>query len=456
MDRGVRVAIVGAGPAGLYAAGHLLADGSVDATVDLIERLPTPWGLVRAGVAPDHPKIKSVTRIFDRTAADQRVRLLGHVEFGRDVGRDDLTRRYDAVIYTTGAAEGRPLGIPGERLSGSTSATRFVAWYNGHPDAAAESFDLTGKRAVVIGNGNVALDVARMLVLPTERLRTTDTADHALAALAASGVREVHVLGRRGPAQAAFTTPELRELGEIDGVDVVVDEIELERALAAGAPPAGSTAARNIELLRDYARRGPGTQATRVVLRFLVSPVALRGDGVVEEVLIEHNELQTETDGRVVARPTGRRETLQVGAVFHAVGYRGRALPGVPFDERRGVIPNDAGRVADVLGPRYGEYTAGWIKRGPDGVIGTNKKDALETVTTLLEDLREGRLGARRDPGAADLADLLDERGVRATTYACWERIDAHEQAAGLAGGRPRVKLTDIAAMLDVAAAVSR
>jgi len=418
----LRVAVVGSGPAGFYACGALLA-ADVPVEVDLIERLPTPWGLVRLGVAPDHPKIKSVSRAFEKIAERPGFRFLGNVEVGRDVGHAELCELYDAVVYSVGAQSDRRMGIPGEDLPGSWAATEFVAWYNGHPDFQHLEFDLSGERAVVIGNGNVAVDVARMLALTPVELAPTDTTDAAIEAIGSSGIREIVIIGRRGPAQAAFTTPELIELGELAGADVVVDPADLE-----GAQPLDTNAERNLEVLRAYAARAPEGKPKRLVLRFFRSPVAILGDGRVEAVELVRNVLDEEQR----AVPTGERETLPAGVVFRSVGYRGVAVPGVPFDESGGTIRNDRGRVAP------GVYAAGWIKRGPSGVIGTNKKDATETVELLLEDLRDA---PRKGKTAADVDALLDERGVRRVVYSGWSSIDRHEQAAGEKLGRPRVKL---------------
>ena len=418
----LRVAIVGSGPAGFYAAGALLG-ADPPAQVDMLERLPTPWGLVRLGVAPDHPKLKTVSKAFERIAERPGFRFLGNVEVGRDVAHEDLARLYDAVVYAVGAQTDRRLGIPGEDLPGSWAATEFVAWYNGHPDYQELDFDLNVERAVVIGVGNVALDVARMLALTPEELGPTDTADAAIAAICGASIREIVVVGRRGPAQAAFTTPELAELGELAGADVIVDPADLD-----GAEPTDTNSERNLEVLRDFAGREPEGKPKRVVLKFFASPVAIHGEDRVESVELVRNVL--DDDNRAV--PTEERETLSCGLVFRSVGYRGVALPGVPFEERSGVIPNEGGRVAP------GVYVAGWIKRGPTGVIGTNKKDATETVERLLADLRDA---PRKGTTAEDVDALLDERGVRRVVYAGWLAIDEVERSAGEPLGRPRVKL---------------
>jgi ferredoxin/flavodoxin---NADP+ reductase len=459
----IRIAVIGSGPAGFYAAGHLLKESAVEVEVDMLERLPTPWGLVRSGVAPDHPKIKSVSRVYEKTAAHPRFRYFGNVTLGEDISREDLLAHYHAVVYATGSALDRPLGIPGEDLVGSHAATEFVGWYNGHPDFCDLEVELLrARRAVVIGNGNVALDVARMLVLGSEELAPTDTADHALEVLAQSSVREVVVAGRRGPAQAAFTNPELLELGELKYADVAVDRDELDRALATPDPAAEQdiTSRRNVEILRGYAEREPTNAARRVSLRFLLSPVELIGDenGRVAAVEFVRNELTRSEGGSLRAQPTEARERIECELVFRAIGYRGLPLPGLPFDDARGIVPNDGGRVTDPGSgrPLAGEYVVGWIKRGPTGVIGTNKKDAQETVDALLADAQAASNGERRllapeQPDAAALENMLRERKPSLVTYSGWEQIDEHERSHGERSGRPRVKLTRIEEMLRVA-----
>jgi ferredoxin--NADP+ reductase len=437
-ERPLRVAVVGSGPAGFYAANALLT-ADPPAEVDMIERLPTPWGLVRLGVAPDHPKLKDASRAFERTAQRPGFRFFGNVELGVTLTHEDLMQLYDAVVYAVGAQTDNRLRVPGEDLPGSWSATQFVAWYNGNPDFQGLDFDLSVERAVVVGAGNVALDVARMLALTREELAPTDATDRSIEAIAGSGIREIVVLARRGPAQAAFTTPELKEMGELAGADIVVDAGELELDPASEASIVGNTnATRNMEVLREFASREPSGKPRRVVLRFLVSPVAILGEEHVEGVEIVQNELVA-ADGRISARPSDRRETIDAGIVFRSVGYRGVPVPGLPFDPARGTLPNEGGRVLDEHGAVLaGVYCAGWIKRGPTGVIGTNKKDATETVQLLLEDAAAGRLRAERP---RDLAELLAERGADAVLYAGWEEIDRVEKAAGEPAGRPRVKL---------------
>jgi len=449
------VVIVGAGPAGFYAAEHLLRQDRLAVEVDMLDRLPTPFGLVRYGVAPDHQKIKAVTAAFDKTASHPRFRFFGNVELGRHVGVADLRDYYDQIVYTTGAQTDRRMGIPGEDLGGSHPATEFVAWYNGHPDFRDCRFDLGQERVAVVGVGNVAVDVARILCRLPEELARTDVADYALAALRESRVREVYLLGRRGPAQAAFTNPEIKELGELPGADITArpDEVELDplsRAELDRTPDRAT--AKKVEILRDYAARPATGKPRRLVLRFLVSPVELIGDpaGHVTAMRLCRNVLAATPAGTLQARPTDQVETLPVGLVFRSVGYRGVALPGVPFHESWGVILNEKGRVVDpaTRAPIVGEYTAGWIKRGPTGVIGTNKPDAVETVAGMLEDAAEGRRLRPARPDAAAAEAFLRGRQPRLVTYADWKRLDAIETARGREQGRPRVKLTRVDEML--------
>ncbi|MFZ0040897.1 MAG: FAD-dependent oxidoreductase [Solirubrobacteraceae bacterium] len=450
-----RAAIIGAGPSGFYAADQLLKAGF---EVDLYDLLPTPFGLVRAGVAPDHPKIKSVTRVYAKTAQHEAFRFFGGVQLGVHVGREELLARYHAVVYAVGTANDNRLGIPGEDRPGSHPATEFVAWYNGHPHFADHSFDLNGGRAVVIGNGNVAIDVARMLVLDPGELAPTDTADHALDAFGMAGVNEVVLLGRRGPAEAAFTNPELRELGELERADVIVDPAQLQDV----PEPEDTTKRRNVEILREYAERQPTGKTHRLELRFLRSPLEILGDGgdgPVTGVRIGINRLVHEPDGRVRAEPTGEEETIECGLVLRSIGYRGVPLAGIPFEERRGLILNIDGRVvgADSSVCR-GEYAVGWIKRGPSGVIGTNKKDAADTVARILEDAEAGELGepTPEDCDPETITEWLDDRVPGLVTWGDWEAIDAHESALGESSGRPRVKLVRLAELIEASRATRR
>jgi ferredoxin--NADP+ reductase len=450
-----RVAIVGAGPAGAFAAAALLrARGDVE--IDLFERLPTPWGLLRAGVAPDHQEIKRLQDTFERQTLSRGCRFIGNVEVGRDVAHSDLAAHYSAVVYATGAQTDKSLGIPGENLPGSRPATEFVAWYNGHPDFRGLEFDLSVRRAVVIGNGNVAADVVRVLTRDHDELARTDIADHALEALRESRIEEVVVLGRRGPAQAAFTSAELRELGRLDGVDLRVDpeEVELDPVSAEWLQQEGTfTARKNVELLREFAARpaDPGA-GRRIELRFLTSPVEIRGDGRVEAVGVRRNEIARGADGALRARPVdGPVETIGCGLVLRSVGYRAVPLPDVPFDERHFVLPNRHGRALTPEGAALpGVYAVGWIKRGPTGILGTNKRDAEETIACLAEDLRGGLLRTV-DGGRERIDALLAERAPGAITADGWHAIDALEREHGRDAQRPRVKLTTRDELLSAA-----
>ena len=453
----LRVAIIGAGPSGFYAADQILKDPETHAQVDLFDRLPTPYGLVRGGVAPDHPKIKSVTRVYERTAAKEGFRFFGNVEVGRDLGIEDFEHHYHAILYTFGAEADRELGIPGENLPGSFAATAFVGWYNAHPDYADRNFNLDKvKRAVVIGNGNVAMDVSRMLALDDAELRRTDIADHAIDVLDASGIEEVVVLGRRGPAQAAFTNPEIKEIGELEEADVIVDpadvQLDPESQAWIESEAADKTARVNVEILQDYANRTPEGKPKQIHLRFLASPIEIRGGDRVESIIIGRNELVME-EGSLKARDTGEREELECELILRSVGYTGVPVPGVPFDLKRGTILNDQGRVLEAPGEghRTGHYTAGWIKRGPSGVIGTNKKDAKETVDRLLADVADGLLLEPADPGPAAIENLLAERKVNFVSFSGWQKIDHAEVTKGKPHERPRVKFVKIDEMLEVA-----
>jgi ferredoxin/flavodoxin---NADP+ reductase len=442
----LHVVLVGSGPSSFYAAAALLDADEPDVRVDMLERLPTPWGLVRSGVAPDHPKIKSVSSTFEEIAAHERFRWFGNVDFGSDVTREELLERYDAVVYGLGSQADRHLGVPGEELDGSLAATHVVGWYNGHPDDRDLVLPLDGERAVVVGNGNVALDVARMLCTDLETLKHTDIADHALDALALSRIREVLVLGRRGPAQAAFTTLELRELGDLAGVDVLVEPPGVLDIADEGFSP---LVRRNLKALRDLASTPPTPGSRRMVFRFLRSPVELLGTGHVEQVVLACNELVVDDMGQVRARDTGNREVVDTGLVVRAVGYLGVPVEGLPFDEAAGHIPHEQGRIVG----KDREYVVGWIKRGPTGVIGSNKKDARETVERLLSDLApqgdRGRRtadegdGGRRTPDgdrAQRLEEWLRAKQPDLVTAIHWEAIDAAEREAGRRQDRPRVK----------------
>jgi ferredoxin/flavodoxin---NADP+ reductase len=452
-----RVAIVGAGPAGAFAAVCLLRAWG-DAEIDFFERLPTPWGLLRGGVAPDHQEIKRLADTFDRETLRRGCRFLGNVEVGVDVSHAEMMRHYTAVMYATGAQTDKALGLPGEDLPGSWAATEFVAWYNGHPDYRGLEFDLSSRRAVVIGNGNVAADVTRMLTLGERELQRTDVADHALAALRDSRIEEVVVLGRRGPAQVAFTSAELRELGHLDGVDLRVDpeEVELDTQSRRWLAEEGTfTAHRNVELVREFAARPARPDARRrIVLRFLRSPLRIRGTGAVEAIDIGRNEIVRTDDGSLRAQAVdGDVETIECGLVLRSVGYQAVPLPDVPFDERRFVLRNERGRVLARDGePLAGVYAVGWIKRGPTGILGTNKRDAEETVSCLVDDLRTGALPVRSTPGPEPIDALLAERRPDLVTVDGWRAIDADELERGHTADRPRVKLASRDELLAAAA----
>ncbi len=455
--RAFHVAIVGSGPSGFFAAASLLkaADSAQDAEhfdvrVDMLEMLPTPWGLVRSGVAPDHPKIKSISKQFEKTAEDPRFRFFGNIAVGEHVEPAELAERYDAVIYAIGTQSDRSLNIPGEGLRGSVAAVDFVGWYNAHPHFEQATPDLSGARAVVVGNGNVALDVARILVTDPDALATTDIADHALESLRPRGVEEVVIIGRRGPLQSAFTTLELRELADLEGVDVIVDPADLESITDEDLEAAGKTCKQNIKALRGYANhagREPRPGHRRMVFRFLTSPIEINGDDKVESIVLGRNELVTDENGRVAAKDTGDREELPVQLVVRSVGYRGVPTAGLPFDEKSATIPHRHGRVEG----RRNEYVVGWIKRGPSGVIGTNKKDSQDTVDTLIGDLTGAtELADFPDDHADQLAEWLASRQPKLVTDAHWKLIDEHERSAGEPHGRPRVKLPSLAKLLQI------
>ena len=456
MTETLRAAIIGAGPSGFYAAGQLLASDEPQFAVDLYDRLPTPYGLVRSGVAPDHPKIKSVTKAYDKTSRHERFRFFGHVELGSNVTRQQLLDHYHVVCYTIGTSTDKRLGIPGEELNGSHAATEFVAWYNGHPDHCGLEVDLQAKQVVVVGAGNVAIDVARMLALAPSELEITDTADHAIDVLRSSGVEEITILARRGPLQAAFTNPELLEMGELERGDVEVVGGELDELSAVALLDADKTRRRNVEILQDYAARPKTGKPITVRFRFLASPIELLGDenGHVRAVKIENNEIVARDDGSLAARGTATFEEIPAQLVFRSIGYRGQPVAGIPFDERRGLILNAAGRVTDSDGAQQlGEYVSGWIKRGPSGVIGTNKKDSQDTVDKILEDAAAGRLN---QPPEDDIDALIAKNCADVVTWDGWQAIDAIETAVGEGSSpaRPRVKLTEWAALREAARGV--
>lgn len=451
----LRVAVIGSGPTGFYSIDHLFKNKELEVEVDLFDRLPTPFGLVRGGVAPDHQKIKTVTKAYDRTAKKPNFRFFGYVEIGKDITVAELRDYYHQILYTVGASTDRRLNIPGEELAGSRTATEFVAWYNGHPDYRNHQFDLSQERVAVVGVGNVAVDVARILCRTPEELMETDIAEHALEALRHSQVKEVVMLGRRGPAQAAFTINEVRELGELVGADVRVlsDEAELDPLSQRMVEESDDRLTqKKLDVIQDFAQRQPTGKPRMLTIRFLVSPVELIGDeqGRVKAMRLVKNELYEADNGILRPRATEQFEELPVGLVFRSVGYRGVPLKGVPFHEKWGVISNERGRVVDVesKAPLIGEYTAGWIKRGAKGIIGTNKPDAVETATHMLEDAVKGQILKPAHPTAEAAEAFVRERQPTYFSYQDWLKLDELEIANGKKVGRPRVKFTSIADML--------
>ena len=452
-QRPLRVAIIGAGPSGFYAAGALLKPSDLHVSVDMIERLPAPHGLVRYGVAPDHQNIKAVSKVYDRTAADAHFRFFGNVQYGQDITYADLKRLYDAVIYAVGAQSDRRLNIPGEDLPNSMSATEFVAWYNGHPDYVDRAPDLEVEAALVVGVGNVAMDVARILAKTADELAETDIADYALPVLAESKIKRIYVVARRGPAQSKFTNVEIREFGHLDNADVIVDPADLRLDKASSASIQDDTAAqKNMDYLNAYAEMGDSGKPRKVYFKFLLSPVEIIAgdDGKIAAVKLEKNRLRPTTTGYINSEGTGQYETLDVGLVLRSVGYRGLPVEGVPYNERNGTIPNEVGRIIDPATerPRYGEYVVGWAKRGPTGVIGTNKPDAIESVNSMLEDLSSERIEPAPDADPAAVVELLQARNVRFVTMDEWGKLNEMELSKGKAQGRPRVKFTDLDTML--------
>ena len=444
----MRVAVIGSGPSGIYAADALVGQESIPVEVDIIDRLPIPFGLVRYGVAPDHVSIRSVRDTLDKVLDKPGVRFLGNVTVGEDISVDDLHRHYNAVIFTYGASRDRALGIPGEDLDGSVAATDFVAWYCGHPDADRDLFERLvpdSHAAVVVGVGNVAVDVARVLAKTVGELDHTDMPQHVFDTFDRSGITDVYVLGRRGPAQAAWTTKELKELGELVEADVIVrpEDAVLDDASQALAD-SDKAIARNVAVIQEWAARVPEGKRRRVHVRFLSRPVEIIGDGRVSTVVVERTRLTPEGQ----AEGTGETEEISADLVVRSVGYRGTQLDEVPFDAGRNVIPHQDGRVQRDGAAVPGEYVAGWIKRGPTGIIGTNKKDAVATVASLLEDAQNGVLVEPAGASAADMDALLAERGVDVVTTAGWRAIDRAERELGATRGRDRTTIHDRAALL--------
>ena len=451
--RPLRVAIIGSGPAGFYAAEALLKQRDLVVTIDIFNRFPTPFGLVRDGVAPDHQSIKSVIRVFDKLLADPRVRFFGNVAYGVDIHHKDLKQFYDQIIYAVGAQADRRMGIPGEELPNSLPAISFVGWYNGHPDYRDLPVDLSCEQAAVVGNGNVAMDVTRILAMSPDALQKTDIARHALEKLRESKIREVVVLGRRGPAQAAFTTPEIKELGKLEGVDVIVDpqNIELDPASQAEIET-DRTAKANLEILREYAARTEHIAPRRITLRFLASPAEIIGDGRITALKIEANKLVVDPNGGLRSRGTGEFETIEAGLVLRSIGYRTVPIESVPFDYATSTINNIAGQVVHPNTGEVvpGEYVVGWAKRGPTGLIGNNKPDSAATVEAMLADLPNLEGSSDVNPDPSQIETLLRERNIDYVTYQDWKILDQYEVASGKKQGCPRIKVTKVPEMMEI------
>ncbi len=445
--RPLRVAIVGSGPSGFYAA-EALFKSKQQVKVDMFDRLPTPYGLVRGGVAPDHQKIKNVIRVYEKIAKSEHFAFWGNVNIGRDITVDELKQHYDAILFTCGAETDRRLDVPGEDLPGSYTATEFVGWYNGHPDYRDRNFDLSGKVAVIIGQGNVAMDVSRILAKTRKELEDTDIADYALDALTRSNIEKIYVIGRRGPVQTKFTPPEIKEIGELEDCDPVVrpEDLVLDDASRVELDaPESNHERKNFEIMREFSTRSALAKRKRYYLEFLLSPVELRGDGHLQQVVFVKNRLAGEPFNQW-AEATEEKITLDCDIFFRSVGYRGISIPGVPFDQKKGIFPNREGRVLDGDSPVPGVYAAGWIKRGPSGIIGTNKPDSQATVEVILSDIET--LTPCAVPDSEPLRQLLRERKVRVVTFADWQRIDAAEVERGKSKGKPREKFAFVEEML--------
>ena len=442
----LRVAVIGSGPSGFYAADHLMKQKETVVQVDMFERLPTPFGLVRGGVAPDHQKIKNVTKLYDRIAKKDKFRFFGNVTFGEHVTRADLQKYYHGVIYAVGSSSDKKLGIEGEDLPGSAPATEFVGWYNAHPDYRDLEFDLSVEAVAVIGIGNVAMDVVRILGRSQEELDKTDIAKYAQEALAESNIKRIYVLGRRGPAQAAFTNPEIQELGEMQDADIIVSERDVALDEPSKAYLASSEVdrkdVRNVEILREFAARDPEGKPKQIIMHFLTSPIEIIGEDKVEAIKVVRNELYVNERGTIRPRATDETDVIPVGMVFRSVGYKGVALPDVPFYDKWGIIPNDEGRVITEFGGDeqvIGDYVAGWIKRGPSGIIGTNKPDSVETANKLLEDVVAGKHWQPEHTDRDAFINFMAQAKPDYITYSDWQIIDELEMKRGEAEGRPRV-----------------
>lgn len=449
-DNPLRVAIVGSGPSGFYATEALIKSG-LNVKIDMLERLPAPYGLVRHGVAPDHAKLKQAIQLYDKIAEASEYTYLGNVTVGRDLAVEELKKTHHAIIFACGAESDRKLGVPGENLRGSHTATEFVGWYNGHPDYRDRTFDLSHEVAVIIGQGNVAADVSRILAKSIDELKHTDISDHALEVLASSKIRDIYVIGRRGPAQAKFTPKELREFGELAICDPVVnpDELVLNQASQQELEDKTNVAGAKIyQLFKEFSHLQQSSKNRRCHFRFLLSPVELTGKDRLQGLVLEKNTLQGEAFNQA-ARGSGEKISLDAGILFRSIGYHGVPIAGVPFDGRKGIIPNTKGRITDPGAVFPQLYTAGWIKRGPSGIIGTNRADSVETVESLLQDLPALDTTSVK-PGVAGLLPLLKERNIHFVSFAEWKKIDRMEVERGKPAGKPREKFTRVEEMLAV------
>jgi len=445
-----RVAILGSGPAGFFAADHLFKNNELNIEIDMYDKLPTPFGLVRSGVAPDHQKIKTVTKVYDKIAANPKFKFFGLIEYGNHITLEDLKHHYHQVLFATGAQTDRRMNIPGEDLNRSHTATEFVAWYNGHPDFADLEFDLSGEKIAIIGMGNVAVDVARILCRSEEELSKTDIAGYAFEKLANSNIKEIYMIGRRGPAQAAFTNPELKELGNLETADCLIlkDESEVDELTAQHLiDNLERSVEKKLEIISEFSNHTK-TKEKSLTIRFLLSPTEIipDEDGNVKAIKLVKNVLSKSDDGSLRPKATEENEILEVDMVFRSIGYRGIPLPEVPFKESWGIIPNIRGRVADEEenNTLTGLYVTGWIKRGPTGVIGTNKRDSGETVALMIEDIKNNNTFRPENPTSDKIETLIKERNPEYINYEDWLKIDSEEIARGEKVGRPRVKFTKI------------
>jgi ferredoxin--NADP+ reductase len=447
-QRPLRVAIIGAGPSGFYAADALFR-AKIPVIVDAFDRLPTPYGLLRGGVAPDHQQMKTVGKYYEKVALSPGFSFFGNVKIGKDITVEELKEHYDALIFSCGAETDRPLGIPGESLPGSSTATAFVGWYNGHPDYQDLEFDLNSSSVAIIGQGNVAIDVARILAKTPKELSVSDITANALEKLATSKIKEIHLIGRRGPVQSAFTELEIKELGELEDCDLIITPSDLELNPASQEElddPANNKARKNMGILREYAPRKPEGKSKKIILHYFKSPVQINGDAKVESITLETNRLEGPA-GAQKAMGTGTQETLNCQLIFRSVGYKGVEIPGVPFEAKRGVFPNQDGRITQDGSAVEGLYCVGWIKRGPSGVLGSNKPDSAATVASLLADLPS--LKGCPTPSTESIHTLLKNRNISVVTFEDWKKIDAEEIRRGAKVGKPREKFTRIEEILQ-------